>query len=121
MTYDMFIVGAGITGAAIARELSRYKLKVLLLEKEAGAAFGVSKSNSGIIHAGTRNSPASVKGWLCVEGAACCAKSRAAQNFTTSMVAPPRVPARRSETLKPVVRLSRSSLAVLATTASPRE
>lgn len=68
MPHDVIIVGAGITGAAIARELSRYKLKVLLLEKEAEPAFGVSKSNSGIIHAGTQNPPSSLKGWLCVEG-----------------------------------------------------
>jgi len=68
MSYDVIIAGAGITGAAIARELSRYKLKLLVLEKEAEPAFGVSKSNSGIIHAGTQNPPASLKGWLCVEG-----------------------------------------------------
>jgi glycerol-3-phosphate dehydrogenase len=68
MAYDVIVVGAGITGAAVARELSRYKLSVLLLEKEAEPAFGVSKSNSGIIHAGTQNPPTSLKGWLCVEG-----------------------------------------------------
>lgn len=68
MGYDVIIVGAGVTGAAAARELSRYKLKVLVLEKEAEPAFGVSKSNSGIVHAGTQNSPSSLKGWLCVEG-----------------------------------------------------
>ncbi|MDO8804650.1 MAG: NAD(P)/FAD-dependent oxidoreductase [Elusimicrobiota bacterium] len=68
MTADVIIVGAGVTGAAIARELSRYKLKILILEKEAEPAFGVSKSNSGIVHAGTQNPPSSVKGWLCVEG-----------------------------------------------------
>jgi len=68
MLSDVIIVGAGISGAAIARELSRYRLKVLLLEKEAEPAFGVSKSNSGIIHAGTQNPPSSLKGWLCVEG-----------------------------------------------------
>jgi len=68
MQYDVAIVGAGITGSAIARELSRYKLNVLLLEKEAEPAFGVSKSNSGIIHAGTQNPPSSIKAWLCVEG-----------------------------------------------------
>ena len=66
--YDVLIVGAGITGAAIARELSKFKLKILLLDKEAEPAFGVSKSNSGIIHAGTQNPPTSVKAWLCVEG-----------------------------------------------------
>jgi glycerol-3-phosphate dehydrogenase len=68
MSSDVIVIGAGISGAAIARELSRYKLKVLLLEKEAEPAFGVSKSNSGIIHAGTQNPPSSLKGWLCVEG-----------------------------------------------------
>ncbi len=68
MPYDVIIVGAGVTGAAAARELSRYRLRLLVLEKEAEPAFGVSKSNSGIVHAGTQNSPASLKGWLCVEG-----------------------------------------------------
>ena len=68
MVRDVIIVGAGVTGAAIARELSRYRLSVLQLEKEAEPAFGVSKSNSGIIHAGTQNPPSSLKGWLCVEG-----------------------------------------------------
>lgn len=68
MSWDVIVVGAGVTGAAIARELSRYKLKVLVLEKEAEPAFGVSKSNSGIVHAGTQNPPTSLKGWLCVEG-----------------------------------------------------
>jgi len=66
--YDVLIIGAGITGAAIARELSKFKLKILLLDKEAEPAFGVSKSNSGIIHAGTQNPPGSLKGRLCVEG-----------------------------------------------------
>ena len=68
MSYDVIIIGAGVTGAAAARELARYRLKVLVLEKEAEPAFGVSKSNSGIVHAGTQNPPSSLKGWLCVEG-----------------------------------------------------
>jgi len=67
-THDVAIIGAGVTGAALARELSRYRLSVLLLEKEAEPAFGVSKSNSGIIHAGTQNPPGSLKARLCVEG-----------------------------------------------------
>jgi glycerol-3-phosphate dehydrogenase len=66
--YDVVIIGGGVTGAAIARELSRYKLKIALLEKEAELAFGVSKSNSGIIHPGTQNPPISLKGKLCVQG-----------------------------------------------------
>ncbi len=68
MIYDAAVIGAGVTGAAVARELSARGAKVLLIEKEAEPAFGVSKSNSGIVHAGTQNPPASLKGRLCVEG-----------------------------------------------------
>jgi glycerol-3-phosphate dehydrogenase len=67
-TYDVCIIGGGVTGAAIARELSRYRVSIALLEKEAELAFGVSKSNSGIIHPGTQNPPDSLKGRLCVQG-----------------------------------------------------
>src|SRR3989338_4677794 len=52
----------------MARELSRYRLSIALLEKEEEPAFGVSKSNSGIIHPGTQNSPDSLKGKLCAQG-----------------------------------------------------
>lgn len=55
-------------GTAISRELSSYKLKIALLEKEEELAFGVSKSNSGIIHPGTQNRPGSLKGRLCLQG-----------------------------------------------------
>ena len=66
--YDVAIVGGGVVGAAIARELSRYKLKIALFEKEEEFAFGVSKSNSGIIHPGTQNRFDSLKGKLCLQG-----------------------------------------------------
>ncbi|HPB68638.1 MAG TPA: FAD-dependent oxidoreductase, partial [Candidatus Omnitrophota bacterium] len=60
-TYDIIIIGGGVVGTAIARELSRYRLNIALLEKEEELAFGVSKSNSGIIHPGTQMSPRSLK------------------------------------------------------------
>ena len=66
--YDVVIIGAGVVGTSVARELSRYKLKIALLEKEEELSFGVSKSNSGIIHPGTQNSANSLKGKLCVQG-----------------------------------------------------
>ena len=66
--YDVAIIGGGVIGAAIGRELSRYKLRVAIFEKEVEPAFGVSKSNSGIIHPGTQHSPGTLKGRLCVEG-----------------------------------------------------
>jgi glycerol-3-phosphate dehydrogenase len=66
--YDIVIIGGGIVGMSIARELSRYQLRIALLEKEEEPGFGVSKANSGIIHPGTQNPPHSLKGKLCVQG-----------------------------------------------------
>jgi len=66
--YDVVIIGAGVVGTSIARQLSRYKLNIALLEKEEELAFGVSKSNSGIIHPGTQHSRYSLRGRLCVRG-----------------------------------------------------
>lgn len=50
--YDVIIIGAGVIGTSVARELSRYKLKILLLDKENDVSCGASKANSGIIHGG---------------------------------------------------------------------
>lgn len=64
MRYDVVIIGGGVVGCAIARELSRYQLRVVLLEKESDVGFATSKSNSGIIHAGHHTSPDTLKGRL---------------------------------------------------------
>jgi glycerol-3-phosphate dehydrogenase len=66
--YDVAVVGAGVIGAAIARRLSGYRLDVVLLEKEVDACFGVSKANSGIIHAGFHHGPEFLKARLEVLG-----------------------------------------------------
>ncbi|MBE6929033.1 MAG: NAD(P)/FAD-dependent oxidoreductase [Ruminococcaceae bacterium] len=50
--YDCIIIGGGITGCAAAYELSRYDLRILLLEKENDVACGTTRANSAIIHAG---------------------------------------------------------------------
>ena len=50
--YDVAIIGAGVVGGAIARELSRYDLSIAILEKENDIATGATKANSGIVHAG---------------------------------------------------------------------
>ena len=52
MIYDVIIIGAGVTGAAVARELSRYNLNACVLEKEEDVCCGTSKANSAIVHAG---------------------------------------------------------------------
>ena len=50
--FDVLVVGGGVIGATILRELTKYNLKVCLLEKESDVAMGQSKANSGIVHAG---------------------------------------------------------------------
>lgn len=52
MIYDVVIIGAGVSGAAIARELSRYEAEICVLEKEEDVCCGTSKANSAIVHAG---------------------------------------------------------------------
>ncbi len=54
--YDVVIVGAGVSGASTAWQLSRYDLKVALVERWADVGFGVSKANSGIVHGGFHHS-----------------------------------------------------------------
>ncbi len=50
--YDVLIIGAGVTGSAIARELTRYDLSIVVLDKEEDVCCGTSKANSAIVHAG---------------------------------------------------------------------
>ncbi|NLM72883.1 MAG: NAD(P)/FAD-dependent oxidoreductase [Clostridiaceae bacterium] len=50
--YDVVIIGAGVTGSAIARELSRYQVKACVIERQEDVCCGTSKANSAIIHAG---------------------------------------------------------------------
>ena len=69
MEFDVAIIGAGVSGASIARKLSRYKLKIALLEKEEDASFGTSKANSGIIHGGFHHNSKYLKTRLEVQGA----------------------------------------------------
>ena len=64
MLYDVLIIGAGVIGCAIARELTRYRLSAALVEKESEVGFGISKANSGIIHGGHHASPNTLKGRL---------------------------------------------------------
>ena len=70
MKYDVAVVGAGVIGSLIARELSRYNLKIALVEKCNDMAMGTSKANSAIVHAGFDAKPGSLKAKLNVEGTA---------------------------------------------------
>ena len=66
--YDVAIIGGGVIGCAIARELSRFRIRTVLLEKCTEVSFGTSKTNSGIIHAGHHSSKDTLKGQLVVHG-----------------------------------------------------
>lgn len=66
--YDVCIIGAGVIGANIARELAKYKVTVCLLEKEEDVSCGASKANSGIVHGGYSDKPGTLKAELCVKG-----------------------------------------------------
>ncbi len=70
MNYDVAVVGAGVIGSLIARELSRYNIKVALVEKCNDMAMGTSKANSAIVHAGFDAKPGSLKAKMNVEGTA---------------------------------------------------
>ena len=65
---DVLIVGGGITGCAIARELARYKLKIMLVEKGPDVASGQSSRNGGVVHVGINFSKNSQKLKYCVAG-----------------------------------------------------
>lgn len=66
--FDVAIIGAGVVGALTARELTRYRLSVCLLEKENDVAMGASKANSGIIHGGFDPEPGTLKAKLNARG-----------------------------------------------------
>ncbi|MDQ0202442.1 NAD(P)/FAD-dependent oxidoreductase [Pectinatus haikarae] len=66
--YDICIIGAGTVGMNLARELSKYKLNICVLEKEADVSCGCSKGNSGIVHGGYSDKPGTLKAELCVKG-----------------------------------------------------
>ena len=68
MIYDVAIVGAGVIGGMLARELSRYQLSVCVLEKDNDVACGASRANSGIIHGGYDPEPGTLKAALNSEG-----------------------------------------------------
>jgi len=66
--YDIIIIGGGVIGCCIARTLSKYDLKVALLEREADIASGTTKANSGVVHAGYASPREYVKRDMCILG-----------------------------------------------------
>jgi len=66
--YDVIIIGAGVVGNAIARELSRYSIRVAVIEKELDVSMGTSSRNSGVLHSGIHYTHGSLRARLNVLG-----------------------------------------------------
>lgn len=66
--YDVLIIGGGVIGSATAREMSRYKLKIGVLEKNLDVCYETSGRNSGVIHGGFAYDTGSLKARFCLEG-----------------------------------------------------
>ncbi len=61
MKWDVIVIGAGVIGCTIARNISKYSLNTLVLEKSSDVCSGTSKGNSGIVHAGYAAEPGTFK------------------------------------------------------------
>ena len=68
MKYDVAVIGSGVVGALISRELSKYDIKVALLERCNDVAMGTTKANSAIVHGGFDAIPGTMKAKLNVKG-----------------------------------------------------
>ena len=64
---DVLIIGAGLLGCFTARNLTRYDIDIIVLEKEDDVCRGISKANTGIIYSGYDHKPGSGKHKLCVQ------------------------------------------------------
>lgn len=67
-TFDIAIIGAGITGCAIARQLARFELSICVVEAANDIALGASKANGGLVHAGYDPAPGTVKAQVNARG-----------------------------------------------------
>jgi glycerol-3-phosphate dehydrogenase len=66
--YDVIIIGAGISGSTLARELSRYSLRTAVLERASDVPYGSSRANSSMVHGGFDDKPGTMKARFCPAG-----------------------------------------------------
>jgi glycerol-3-phosphate dehydrogenase len=66
--FQVAIIGGGVIGSAIAWELAKYKVEVVVFEKGSDVASGTSKANSGVVHSGINSPPSSLKAKFCAQG-----------------------------------------------------
>lgn len=68
MTYDILVVGGGVTGCAVARELAQYDLKIALVEKAADVASNAAVLDTAVVHPGLECLKGSIKSKLTLQG-----------------------------------------------------
>ena len=78
---DVIVIGGGVVGCSIARELSRYKTDVLLLERGNDVSVGTTKANSGIVHGGYDAMPGTLKRTTTYWATPCSTNLRRSWNF----------------------------------------
>src|SRR5512144_1689011 len=66
--FDVAVIGAGVVGAAIVRELARYRLRTVLIDAAADVGSGTSKANTAILHTGFDAKPGSLEARLVARG-----------------------------------------------------
>lgn len=66
--FDVIVIGGGVVGSAIARELTKYRLHIGVLEKKLVVCYETSGRNSGVVHGGFAYDVGTLKAKLCVEG-----------------------------------------------------
>ncbi len=66
--FDFVVIGGGVVGTLVARELTKYKLNVALVEKENNVGWGVTKANSGVIHGGYDDEPGTMRALFARKG-----------------------------------------------------
>lgn len=84
--YDVIVIGGGIVGSTVARELSRYDIKVAVLDKASELPSGASRANSGMVHAGYDDEPGSIKAQFCPKGNLIYKNLREELDFTLNEV-----------------------------------
>ena len=65
--YDVTVIGGGVLGCFVARNLARYKLNVIVIEKNADVCTEITRANTAIIYSGYDNKPGSMKARMCVD------------------------------------------------------